>query len=128
MIIAISTENDEPRKDHRSKEVAEHSGSDENEHSREEMKKLIEEKVIWKRLEEMNKSIEEKVIWKRLEEMNKSTEEKVIRKALQESFLKNSQPDLRSNGEQTYLFIQPFSKFTVSGVQGDADGREAHHL
>ena len=74
----------------------EHSGSDENEHSREEMKKLIEEKVI--------------------------------RKTLQEIILKNSQPDLSSNGEQTYLFIQPLSKFIVSGVQGDADGREAHHL
>ena len=112
MIIAISTQNDEPRKDHRSKEAAEHSGSDENEHSREEMKKLIEEKMTWKTLEEMNKSIEEKV----------------IRKTLQEIILKNSQPDLSSNGEQTYLFIQPLSKCIVSGVQGDSDGREAHHL
>ena len=38
------------RKDYRSKDVAVYSGRDENEHSMEEMSKLIEVKVISKRL------------------------------------------------------------------------------
>ena len=53
MIIAISTQNAEPRKDYRSKEVAGYLSSDENEHSMEEMNKPIEEKVIRKTLQEI---------------------------------------------------------------------------
>ena len=53
MIISISTQNAEPRKDFRSKEVAVYSGSDENEHSMEEMSKSIEVKVIRTTLQEI---------------------------------------------------------------------------
>ena len=84
------------RKDYRSKEVAGYSGPDENEHSMEEMSKLIEVKVI--------------------------------RKTLEEIILKNGLPDSSLFGDHTHLFIQPSSKSIVSGVQRDADGREAHHL
>ena len=41
------------RKDYRSKEVAGYSGPDENEHSMEEINKLVEEKVIRKTLKEI---------------------------------------------------------------------------
>ena len=49
--MTIATQNAEPWKDHRSKEVAGCSGYDEINHSMEGMNKLVNEKVIRKTLE-----------------------------------------------------------------------------
>ena len=77
------------RKYCRSKKVAVYSGSNENEHS--------------------------------MEEMNKLVEELVVRKTLEEIILNNRQPDSSLYGDHTYLFIQPISKFIVSGVSEDGE-------
>ena len=61
-----------------------------------------------------------------MEEMNKMINEKVM----EVTILKNGQLDLSLYGDHKHLYIQPSCKFTIGGVQGDADldEREAHHL